>query len=225
MRERTARRVVLSLMNHSVSNGLASASDASASCAWGCGEPSAAREGRLDGFAHAQPSGVTGSEGMLKRMVCVMMAACAVVLSASAACAAPRAGACGPGWETGFALPGILGLVYTTVAWDDGTGPALYIGGSFEVAGNEFARNVVKWTASGGMRRSGRGVEGVHAEDGRLGRGVHECEAESCFGCCVRGMLARDRGRSGESIRVGRAPLKERAVRARAGRRAATGGH
>ena len=35
--------------------------------------------------------------------------------------------------------------VFALAAWDDGTGPALYVGGYFEMAGDEAVNNIAKW--------------------------------------------------------------------------------
>lgn len=40
---------------------------------------------------------------------------------------------------------GLNGAVYSSVVFDDGTGPALYLGGSFSMAGGRSAANIVKW--------------------------------------------------------------------------------
>jgi len=53
--------------------------------------------------------------------------------------------------------------VYVLTAFDDGTGPALYAGGSFTVAGGGAANNIAKWDGSG-WTALGSGVSGdVHA--------------------------------------------------------------
>lgn len=43
------------------------------------------------------------------------------------------------------AYSGLDGAVYSSVVFDDGTGPALYLGGSFTMAGNIRAVSIVKW--------------------------------------------------------------------------------
>ena len=53
---------------------------------------------------------------------------------------------CAPHWAQGeFPLTGINGDVFTMTSFDDGSGPALFIGGSFSLAGTVPANNVVKW--------------------------------------------------------------------------------
>lgn len=59
---------------------------------------------------------------------------------------------------------GVAGLSINTVAalavWDDGTGPALYVGGSFSMAGGTPANNIAKWDGSS-WSSLGTGVVGV----------------------------------------------------------------
>lgn len=48
-------------------------------------------------------------------------------------------------WDERFYLPGINGPVYAFAVFDDGTGPALYVGGNFTAASNVLATNIAKW--------------------------------------------------------------------------------
>ncbi|MCY2960032.1 MAG: hypothetical protein NTY35_07685 [Planctomycetota bacterium] len=48
----------------------------------------------------------------------------------------------------GFHLPGVDGSVYSSVVWDDGTGPALYVGGRFGSVGGVPARSVARWNGT-----------------------------------------------------------------------------
>jgi hypothetical protein len=43
------------------------------------------------------------------------------------------------------ALPGLDGTPHAVAAYDDGSGPALFVGGSFKIAGDVFATNIAKW--------------------------------------------------------------------------------
>lgn len=52
---------------------------------------------------------------------------------------------CQPEWQEGFGVPGIAGRVHALCVHDDGTGPALYVGGSFGAAGGVAANNIAKW--------------------------------------------------------------------------------
>ncbi len=51
-------------------------------------------------------------------------------------------------WATGYEARGVTGpicSVYAAVAFDDGTGPALYLGGRFQYAGASPANNLARW--------------------------------------------------------------------------------
>ncbi len=52
---------------------------------------------------------------------------------------------CPAGWLPGMGYPGVSGTANASVVYDDGTGPALYIGGLFTVAGDTLANNIVRW--------------------------------------------------------------------------------
>lgn len=52
-------------------------------------------------------------------------------------------------WDGVFGLPGVYGQVYSFATFDDGSGKALYVGGSsLRVAGNVSAKGVAKWTGT-----------------------------------------------------------------------------
>ena len=64
---------------------------------------------------------------------------------------------CQPAWDNGFDLvltppavgdPGLNGSVSAMTIFDDGTGPALYAGGSFTTAGGVSASHMAKWDGS-----------------------------------------------------------------------------
>jgi hypothetical protein len=58
-------------------------------------------------------------------------------------------GTCVPDWLPTFGgQPGVDGEVFALAVFDDGTGPALYVGGAFELAGGIVANNVAKWDGS-----------------------------------------------------------------------------
>jgi hypothetical protein len=42
----------------------------------------------------------------------------------------------------------IDGRINTMAAFDDGRGPALYVAGSFDIAGGQFARRIARWLAA-----------------------------------------------------------------------------
>ncbi|MCH8165440.1 MAG: hypothetical protein IH889_07520, partial [Planctomycetes bacterium] len=59
--------------------------------------------------------------------------------------AAPASAQCTEQWLPGEGLSGLNGPVSATVVYDDGTGPALYVGGGFNFAGDVSASSVAKW--------------------------------------------------------------------------------
>src|SRR5262249_18264138 len=63
-------------------------------------------------------------------------------------------------WEAGHQLRGVDGYVFTSIVYDDGTGPELYVGGDFHAAGDVAVRNVAKWN---GVRWAavGNGLDGA----------------------------------------------------------------
>jgi hypothetical protein len=86
-----------------------------------------------------------------------------VALAALLALAGARTRAACPGewvFAPGQALPGVHGSVYATAVYDDGSGPALYVGGEFDIAGDILVANIAKWD---GTRWSalGSGVAGT----------------------------------------------------------------
>ena len=60
-----------------------------------------------------------------------------------------RDGECEPEWAADlFCAAGLDGTVNAAVTWNDGTGEALYVGGSFTVAGCATAANIARWNGS-----------------------------------------------------------------------------
>jgi hypothetical protein len=53
-----------------------------------------------------------------------------------------------PGWTSDFALPGLNDGVKASVVFDDGGGPALYVGGDFVNAGGRPAKHIAKWNGA-----------------------------------------------------------------------------
>jgi hypothetical protein len=75
-----------------------------------------------------------------------------------------REGACEPSWLPTFGgIPGVGGTVFALAVFDDGDGPALYVGGRLSRAGGQPVSNVAKWD---GARWSdvGGGVSGTNAD-------------------------------------------------------------
>lgn len=76
---------------------------------------------------------------------------------------APVLGDCTFAWKSGGGLPGVDGAVGAAQTYDDGTGSALYVGGTFAIAGNGFANNLARWdgsTWSAVMQGQNNGVNG-----------------------------------------------------------------
>ena len=53
-----------------------------------------------------------------------------------------------PEWRSGFGIPGADGAVRTFASFDDGSGPALYAGGSFVSAGEVNAQHIARWNGT-----------------------------------------------------------------------------
>jgi hypothetical protein len=53
-----------------------------------------------------------------------------------------------PQWSGDFSAPGANGRVSCEVVFDDGTGPALYVGGQFSSVGDARANRIAKWNGS-----------------------------------------------------------------------------
>ncbi len=57
-----------------------------------------------------------------------------------------QAGSCSPSWLPTFGeAPATDDMVQALTVFDDGSGPALYVGGSFEIAGGTPASRIAKW--------------------------------------------------------------------------------
>ncbi|MBX3323096.1 MAG: hypothetical protein KF757_08920 [Phycisphaeraceae bacterium] len=82
-------------------------------------------------------------------LIILLRLACALPLALLSVPAAHAGDECQPQWVTDSAcLPGLNGTVYTAAVWDDGTGKALYVGGSFTIAGCTQASNIARWDGS-----------------------------------------------------------------------------
>jgi len=66
----------------------------------------------------------------------------------------------GGGVDAGYYGPGV---VYTLVVFDDGTGPALYVGGDFTLAGGLAANHIARWNGAA-WSTLGSGVDGYAVE-------------------------------------------------------------
>ncbi len=78
----------------------------------------------------------------LASFACVFGVLVSLLVSSS-----PASAQC-PSWESGFGANGLNGPVYAMTVFDDGTGPALYAGGSFALAGGVAASSIAKWNGS-----------------------------------------------------------------------------
>ena len=64
-------------------------------------------------------------------------------------------------WNHGFGVKdGVEGVVRALAVYDDGHGPALYVGGTILTAGNVKANSLVRWTSSG-WSSVGLGLDGL----------------------------------------------------------------
>ncbi|MBL9120311.1 MAG: thrombospondin type 3 repeat-containing protein [Phycisphaerae bacterium] len=76
----------------------------------------------------------------------------------------------GSGWSpllsTGGASTavGVNGNVYALAIFDDGSGPALYAGGAFSVAGKTTASHIAKWTGTGWVTLGSGPTNGVNGD-------------------------------------------------------------
>lgn len=69
----------------------------------------------------------------------------------------------GLSWESAFVGPGMDNVVNAAVVWDDGSGPALYVGGAFVTAGHAEVNGVARWDGhqwSGLTDAGGTGIGG-----------------------------------------------------------------
>lgn len=82
----------------------------------------------------------------------------------------PAQGQC-EGWAQGGSVPGVDGQVLCSTVFDDGNGPALYIGGYFTLAGDVAAANIARWEGER-FHALGQGtggtVQAMTIYDGRL---------------------------------------------------------
>lgn len=86
-----------------------------------------------------------------------------VALGSIALCWSAHASPQCPDWQSGFHLDGASGRVFATAVFDDGSGPALYVGGDFGRAGSVAAPGIAKWNGSTWSAVGTARVYGVHA--------------------------------------------------------------
>jgi hypothetical protein len=73
-------------------------------------------------------------------------------ITATVSCAGER-GACA--WQPGYAVFGLDAPARAMVVHDDGSGPALYVGGEFTTAGGEVVNHIARWNGAGWSDLSG----------------------------------------------------------------------
>ncbi len=84
-------------------------------------------------------------------------------LIALAGPATPVIAQCSPHWVQGVGDPGINGSVFALASFNDSSGPALYAGGFFSMAGTVATNGVARWngTAWSGVGGSGLDFSGL----------------------------------------------------------------
>jgi len=72
----------------------------------------------------------------------------------------------GCAWQPGFGIADLGDFVYAMAVYDDGTGPALYVGGEFRFASGLEVNNVARWDGSDWSALRGPSGPGVDLEGG-----------------------------------------------------------
>ncbi len=99
----------------------------------------------------------------------------AVVVSMGFACSGATRST--PEWKQGFDLPGTTGPVRTSVTFDDGTGPKLYVAGKFIMAGGV---KVPAWPVDGhGVEPVGQPFPRIRQSAGRTDQQRSRCTTGS----------------------------------------------
>jgi hypothetical protein len=84
-----------------------------------------------------------------------------VLIALLLAASALAQGSCAPAWSSNAFVPnGTNGVVRALLVFDDGTGPALYAGGQFTVAGGATVSNVARWNGAS-WSGVGSGTNGI----------------------------------------------------------------
>lgn len=95
--------------------------------------------------------------------VCAMMVC--VLVSVVGGPAANAQDECEPEWaEKAFCELAVSGPVYAAVAWNDGTGEALYVGGDFTIAGCEVVNHIARWDGESWTPLAGPSGVGVSSQ-------------------------------------------------------------
>ncbi|MEO1088872.1 MAG: hypothetical protein AAFY88_31985, partial [Acidobacteriota bacterium] len=90
-----------------------------------------------------------------------------ILLGLAVLCLLPKAAAAGAvgyegcGFESGFSVAGLDGEVHSLIEWDDGTGPALFVGGNFTRINGQQASNIARWDGASWTTLGALGSEGT----------------------------------------------------------------
>src|SRR4051812_10753358 len=88
-----------------------------------------------------------------------LIGAIAVLLQVVAFLVRSAAAQCTPTWLPGQGMLGINDTINAAITFDDGTGPALYVGGQFTVAGDVRANSMARWGGAQ-WQNLGAGMDG-----------------------------------------------------------------
>jgi hypothetical protein len=131
------------------------------------------------------------------------------VLALLAATDRAAAQACEPAWSEAFHLPGADRPVRAMLAFDDGTGPAVYVGGQFTALGGAAARNIARydgrqWSALGsGVDDDFAAVYDLAVFDDGRGPALYACGGFASIGGERVNFIARWDGERWEALGVG----------------------
>ncbi len=138
-------------------------------------------------------------------MQCSLASAALVVLSA-----APAAAQCSPEWSTEFVPPGLDGDVRALCVFDDGAGPALYVGGTFTYAGSVLANGIARfdglvWSALAGPAGPGTNgaVHGLAVHDDGSGAALYATGTFTTAGGQPAARVARWNGSGWSALGAG----------------------
>lgn len=117
--------------------------------------------------------------------------------------------ACEPKWSEAFFLPGADRPVRAMLAFDDGTGPAVYVGGQFTALGGAAARNIARydgrqWSSLGsGVDDDFAAVYDLAVYDDGRGEALYACGGFSSIGGERVNFIARWDGERWEALGAG----------------------
>ena len=116
-------------------------------------------------------------------------------------------GSCSPSWLPTFGgAPGTSQDVLSFVVFDDGGGPALYVGGFFEAAGGVVARSIAKWDGTS-WTPLGSGLSGIVYDlavfDDGGGPALHACGTFVSAGGVTVNRIAKWNGSAWSALGTG----------------------